>query len=50
MEAYRLCKSIDVNDTQYIALTLHLEGRFWTEDGELKTALRTRSFDKFFEP
>jgi len=50
IEAFRLCKEIDVNDTPYIALTLHMAGRFWTEDNELKTALRRRNFDRFFEP
>ena len=50
MEAYRLCKEVDANDTQYIALTLHLEGRFWTEDHELKSGVRARGFDRFFEP
>lgn len=50
MEAYRLCRGIDVNDTQYVALTLHLEGRFWTEDNALKSGLRGRGFDRFFEP
>jgi predicted nucleic acid-binding protein len=49
VEAYRLCKGIDANDTPYVALTLHLDGRFWTEDNELKTALRARGFDRFFE-
>ena len=48
MEAYRLCKDVDENDTPYIALTLHLGGRFWTEDGELKTGLEARGFDRFF--
>ncbi len=50
MEAYRLCKDVDENDTPYIALTLHLDGRLWTEDAELKQALRARGFDAFFEP
>jgi predicted nucleic acid-binding protein len=50
MEAYRLCKGIDVNDTQYVALTLHLDGIYWTEDNELKDGLRARGFDRFFEP
>jgi predicted nucleic acid-binding protein len=50
LEAHRLCRGIDVNDTPYIALTLHLDGRFWTDDDELKTALRAKGFDGFFEP
>ena len=49
VEAFRLCKQTDVNDTPYVALTLHMDGRFWTEDNELKTALRARNFDRFFE-
>jgi hypothetical protein len=33
-----------------IALTLHLDGRLWSEDAQLKQALRARGFDRFFEP
>lgn len=50
VEAHRLCKGIDPKDTPYIALTLHMDGRFWTEDKELKIALHARGFDRFFEP
>ena len=50
VEAYRLCRATDENDTAYVALVLHLDGRFWTEDAELKRALRMRGFDRFFEP
>lgn len=50
LEAHRLCKETDANDTPYVALTLHLDGLFWTEDNELKTALRARGFDRFFAP
>ena len=50
LEAHRLCRQIDPNDTPYVALTLHLQGRFWTEDNQLKSGLRTRGFDRFFEP
>jgi predicted nucleic acid-binding protein len=50
MEAYRLCREIDEKDTPYVALTLHLDGRLWTDDGALKAGLRARGFDRFFEP
>ncbi len=50
VEAYRLCKGIDEKDTPYVALTLHLDGRFWTEDTTLKSGLRARGFERFFEP
>ena len=50
IEAYRLCKDIDEKDTAYVALTLHLDGRFWTEDSQLSAALKARGFDRFFEP
>ena len=50
VEAHRLCKGVDDNDTAYVALTLHMDGRFWTEDNELKAGLRARGFDRFFEP
>ncbi len=50
MEARRLCRDVDAKDTPFLALALHLEGRLWTEDEELKTGLRAKGFDGFFEP
>ncbi len=50
MEAYRLCRDTDEKDTPYLALTLHLDGRLWTHDDQLKSALRNRGFERFFEP
>jgi predicted nucleic acid-binding protein len=49
VEAYRLCKGIDENDTAYVALALHRDGTLWTEDAALKFGLRARGFDRFFE-
>jgi predicted nucleic acid-binding protein len=49
LEAQRLCRDVDEKDTPYVALTLHLDGRLWTEDAVLKTGLRARGFDAFFE-
>jgi len=50
VEAYRLCKGTDEKDTPYVALTLHMDGRLWTGDEQLKAALRAQRFDRFFEP
>jgi predicted nucleic acid-binding protein len=50
MEAHRLCKDVDENDTPYVALTLHLDGRLWTEDAELKKGLRAKGFERLYEP
>jgi len=50
LEARRLCSGIDEKDTPFIALTIHLNARLWTEDEELKSGLRVKNFNLFFEP
>ena len=50
MRAYRLCRGVDEQDTPYVALALHLDGRLWTDDRELKAGLNARGFDRWFEP
>lgn len=50
MQAHRLCKGVDEKDTPYVALTLHLDGRLWTDDNELKSGLQARGFDRWCEP
>lgn len=49
MEASRLCSPTDAKDTPYVALALHHDAVLWTEDIVLKTGLRSRGFDNFFE-
>jgi predicted nucleic acid-binding protein len=49
LEARRLCRDIDEKDTPFIALTLHLNARLWTEDEKLKSGLRAKGFGLFFE-
>lgn len=50
MEARRLCRDVDPKDMPFVALALHLDGRLWTADDELKSGLRLKGFDRFFEP
>ena len=50
VEAHRLCKDTDPDDTPYVALTLHVDGRLWTEDAEPTQGPRAKGFITFFEP
>ena len=50
MEARRLCRDVGPKDAPFIALTLHLDGRLWTHDDQLKAGLKAKGFDRFFEP
>jgi predicted nucleic acid-binding protein len=50
VEAYRLCGDVDADDTPFVALTLELDGLFWSDDEVLKTGLRKKGFHRFFEP
>jgi predicted nucleic acid-binding protein len=50
LEAHHLCRDIDEKDTLYEALTLHLDGRLWTDDIELKDGLKAKGINRFLEP
>ena len=49
LEAHRLCAPTDPKDTPYVALALHHDAEFWTEDDALKTGLAARGFTRFFK-
>lgn len=48
-KANDLCKDVDEKDAPFVALTIELNGKLWTNDKELKDGLRDRGFDAFFE-
>ena len=52
MEGRRLCADVDRKDAPFITLTLHLDGRLWSDDAELKAGLLAKGFDRdrFFIP
>ncbi|MFO7728804.1 MAG: PIN domain-containing protein [Desulfonatronovibrio sp.] len=49
-QAYNLCEDIDPADAPHIALTIHLDGLFWTGDKKLIRYLSKNNFHHFFNP
>ncbi|HAK75754.1 MAG TPA: nucleotide-binding protein, PIN domain-containing protein [Runella sp.] len=49
LRAYQLCKGVDEDDTPFLALTLELQAKLWSKDETLKTHLRKKGFEHFFE-
>ena len=47
MEGRRLCE-VDLKDTPFVTLALHVDGLLWTNDAELKSGLVAKGFDRFF--
>jgi predicted nucleic acid-binding protein len=50
MEGRRLCADVDRKDAPFVTLTLHLDGRLWSDDAELKAGLLAKGFNRFFVP
>lgn len=50
IQAHRLCKDVDENDTPFVALALELDAELWTGDKKLKQGLKKKGFHRFFEP
>jgi predicted nucleic acid-binding protein len=50
VEAHRLCREVDPDDTPYIALALHLDAELWTDDAALKAGLTSKGFTRFLAP
>ena len=49
IKAYHLGKGVDENDTPFVAQALELGAKLWTRDERLKSELRKKGFDQFFE-
>ena len=50
-EAYKLAesmtKNVDIDDTEFVALTQHISGKLWSGDKELQNGLKKLGWNKF---
>jgi predicted nucleic acid-binding protein len=47
-KAVSLTRDIDIDDTDFIALTIYIKGNLWTGDKELYEGLKNKGFKKVF--
>lgn len=47
LDSQKLLEEIDIDDTEFVALTTHIRGRLWSGDKELQNGLNSKGWTKF---
>ena len=47
IDSQKLLEKIDVDDTEFVALTTHIRGKLWSGDKELQIGLKAKGWTKF---
>ena len=48
-KSWSLVKDVDPKDMLFVALTIEMNGLLWTGDVKLRSSLKSKNFDAFFE-
>ena len=47
LDSQKLLEDIDLDDTEFVALTTHVRGKLWSGDKELQNGLKAKGWNKF---
>jgi predicted nucleic acid-binding protein len=47
LRSLSLTENVDVDDTEFVALTEHIKGKLWSGDKELRKGLENKNWNKF---